>query len=600
MRTTTTLIAATVLAALALGLPSAGAQAQSAGAQVQNPRAPADPADPADPAEPVLTDVNPFAGNRGFTLLSLGDVGLNNLEFEGSVAAFGAASTVRISGPLSPNIDGYPIVHHSAGSPDYSVPLIDGEPVRLLADRFEGAPGSTISITPEDVSGTLDPASPEALASAKLVRTSGLRGEAVADPYGEASVDPFLRLHSAESAMLNLKATDARAATVADIATEQDTIGAYFPGLAEETAAVEACLAGLYALDADAVTELTVTSRGPGSVTVSGAVTDRVNVLNYEDVRGSEVRFDAAGWEPSVRAPLVIRVPAGTTHYQDVTFAGWQAHTGPQQALARNILVDMAAVDSRESGPVTIRNAPFGSVWAPNVDVIAQIDDSALGQWYVGSVDLSQSGEFHHQSFTGSLPCAASSAPWVQPRLETLVRVGGTTTKVLPVAGGDVVDTVTYSGLTPGVEYALRGSIRTAPAGASIGVEATVSFTPAAASGSVDVPFRIERPIAAAHAGRSLVVFEELFAGDLAIASHVDPLDEDQTFAVASVPTVPPVSGEESADLSNAAPSPRAAPKAGLAATGADGRWLWAIGVAVLGAGLAVAGLAVAGRKPRG
>ena len=112
---------------------------------------------PVAQAEP--TTFNPFDANNGFSIVSQGDVSLGNAELEGSVAAFGTIESTK---------DNYAIVHEVAGTPDYTVPTIDGEPVRILADEFVGTGGFDLSNAGAE-SGTR-----EAEAVAKLVDTDNL------------------------------------------------------------------------------------------------------------------------------------------------------------------------------------------------------------------------------------------------------------------------------------------------------------------------------------------------------------------------------------------------------------------------------------------
>src|SRR5699024_9632858 len=64
----------------------------------------------AAPAAP--TTFNPFAVNNGSTIVAQGDATLDNVELEGSVAAFGSIA--------SGDPDGFPVIHHAAGSADYA------------------------------------------------------------------------------------------------------------------------------------------------------------------------------------------------------------------------------------------------------------------------------------------------------------------------------------------------------------------------------------------------------------------------------------------------------------------------------------------------
>lgn len=115
---------------------------------------------PVAQAEPTM--FNPFDANNGFSIVSQGNVSLGNAELEGSVAAFGTIQSTE---------GNYPIRHVSAGMPDYTVPTIDGEPVRILANEFVGTGGFDLSNAGAE-SGTA-----EAEAIAKLVDTSNISAE---------------------------------------------------------------------------------------------------------------------------------------------------------------------------------------------------------------------------------------------------------------------------------------------------------------------------------------------------------------------------------------------------------------------------------------
>jgi hypothetical protein len=115
------------------------------------------------PADAAVQPYDPFTINQGFSFVATGDAALNNNEFEGSGAAFGELSTTS---------QNYPFIHQAAGRPDYTVPTVDGDPVRLLAQRYVGS--GSIDVTDRDDSGTIAPDSPEATAGAKLADLTGM------------------------------------------------------------------------------------------------------------------------------------------------------------------------------------------------------------------------------------------------------------------------------------------------------------------------------------------------------------------------------------------------------------------------------------------
>lgn len=102
-----------------------------------------------------------------------------------------------------------------------------------------------------------------------------------------------------------------------------------------------------------------------------------------------------------------------------------------------------------------------------------------------------------------------------------------------------LVDTVSYSNLTPGTEYILKGILMDKETGESVKVggqevTAETTFKPEEASGAADVTFAFD---ASSLAGHTLVVFEELFQTEASIAEHKDITDEGQTIYIPRIGT---------------------------------------------------------------
>lgn len=107
-------------------------------------------------------------------------------------------------------------------------------------------------------------------------------------------------------------------------------------------------------------------------------------------------------------------------------------------------------------------------------------------------------------------------------------------------AGTDttIIDTVSYAGAEAGKSYTVNGELMLIePDGtaAPLGVTASVSFTAAAESGTVDLTFTFD---ASGLAGRKIVVFETLLTetGQFA-AEHKDPADENQIISLPKILT---------------------------------------------------------------
>ncbi|MBO9627328.1 MAG: VaFE repeat-containing surface-anchored protein [Microbacterium sp.] len=104
--------------------------------------------------------------------------------------------------------------------------------------------------------------------------------------------------------------------------------------------------------------------------------------------------------------------------------------------------------------------------------------------------------------------------------------------------GGTVVDTIAYTGLTPGQQYTVAGELMRKSDGSATGITASTTFTPTAADGAVVVTFVVPT----GYAGQSLVAFETLYTGATAtgtpVAQHKDLADAAQTVAVEKQPVV--------------------------------------------------------------
>ncbi|MFZ3417863.1 collagen-binding domain-containing protein [Arthrobacter sp. 3Tela_A] len=345
---------------------------------------------------------NPFEVNQGFTLYVSGDAVLGNGEMEGSIAVDGRISTA--------NQNGYPLVHQVAGLADYTVPLIDGVPVRILAAEYTGA--GSVDLT----NRSAQPGSPEAGAGVKLVQTANLSGSARG---GGNDGRDFLRVTNTDGGNLDLKPVPFHSGYATDLsllATAEPSVGAYFPNRAAQLSRTSQCLASMY----DPANGLahTVPVKNDNSMVMPGPyATDKPNVLNYSDVAGKTIKGDNAnGYRPTAEAPLVIKVPAGTTEVGRLNFEGWSS-AGAGQALARYIFLDLSEV----TGNVLVDGLEMGAVYAPSASVAFNSNVTHNGQWLTGSFNSAGAGELHHHTFLGELPCAASApvVPTPEPSTTT-------------------------------------------------------------------------------------------------------------------------------------------------------------------------------------
>lgn len=124
----------------------------------------------------------------------------------------------------------------------------------------------------------------------------------------------------------------------------------------------------------------------------------------------------------------------------------------------------------------------------------------------------------------------------IPPEIKTSAADGADGDKEVTADGkASIVDTVKYTGLVPGTEYELQGTLMDAETGEALkdadGKEITTSakFTPQAQDGTQDVTFNFD---ASELGGAKTVVFEKLFVDGTLIGSHEDPTDKDQTVEI--------------------------------------------------------------------
>ena len=124
----------------------------------------------------------------------------------------------------------------------------------------------------------------------------------------------------------------------------------------------------------------------------------------------------------------------------------------------------------------------------------------------------------------------------IPPEIKTSAADGADGDKEVTADGkATIVDTVKYTGLVPGTEYELQGTLMDAETGETLkgadGKEITTSakFTPQAQDGTQDVTFTFD---ASELGGAKTVVFEKLFVDGTLIGSHEDTNDQDQTVEI--------------------------------------------------------------------
>lgn len=138
----------------------------------------------------------------------------------------------------------------------------------------------------------------------------------------------------------------------------------------------------------------------------------------------------------------------------------------------------------------------------------------------------------HHEDLTDE----GQTVEVVPPEIKTSAADGADGDKEVTADGkATIIDTVKYTGLVPGTEYELQGTLMDAETGEALkgadgkDITASAKFTPQAKDGTQDVTFTFD---ASALGGAKTVVFEKLFVDGTLIGSHEDPTDQDQTVEI--------------------------------------------------------------------
>ncbi len=328
----------------------------------------------------TVSSIDPFAAAGGFSVYSRGNAVLDNHEVEGSVAV-GGQLTVRRDG------GGYAILHQAAGTADYSIPTVDGDPTRLLIGSYSTTSG-LVEIRNGGIPGGTD------------ASLEGYLKVADVDPaFGLYERGGWVRYRTAEGDVPAIDATNQRwPGGQSTVYTRTPSVAAYVEAGAQGSYdEVAQCLAALPG-SAEAH-QVTVAENAGDRKVLSELAPDRVNVLRYEDIAGgNRMQFSPGSPTPSASNPLVIQVPAGTTAVDGATF-------DPQGAYSRYVMWDLSQVE----GPVTLgaSGRVDGSVYAPFADLT--VDAAPLdGQILADTLHL-LGGETHAYLFAGVLPCAPAA-----------------------------------------------------------------------------------------------------------------------------------------------------------------------------------------------
>ena len=163
--------------------------------------------------------------------------------------------------------------------------------------------------------------------------------------------------------------------------------------------------------------------------------------------------------------------------------------------------------------------------------VTFRFDGSDLaGRTVVAFEELSRHG--HEYATHADLSDEGQSVAF--PQVTTSARDAADGDKVIDAAPGQrVADTVSYSNVTPGTEYRVRGRLLDAETGKELATAET-TVTPESSEGTVEVAFDVD---GTGLEGRRLVCTEELSRAGKVVATHANLKDEGQTVSLPGIHT---------------------------------------------------------------
>ncbi|MEL7977893.1 DUF5979 domain-containing protein [Isoptericola sp. F-RaC21] len=374
----------------------------------------------APPAAAAEGDVNPFTSAGGFTVYAQRDAFVGNQELEGSLAA--GRDLARTTA------EQWAVIHVAAGTADYTIPTVDGDPTRLLIGRFD--PDTARNVGEVNITSR-GATSPENVGTLKMVDRdlgpyeTSARGESWVRVSQPGSAPPLI------DATAQTYPADAEPPTGSNtsIFTErtggtQDVVAGYVQANQDATTEESAqCLAALADPDGQDAHHVTVAEDDGDRVVLGPLAADRPNVVAYEDVAGASLlQFSPGSATPGQENPLIIRVPAGTTEVEGLRI-------DPQGQYSPYVLWDLSAV----TGEVTVENPGAridGSIYAPFADVT--VDAAPLDGQVIGRDVTLRGGEVHSFLFASTIPCG-------EPRgtFEVSKELDG-------IAAGDLPDGATF------------------------------------------------------------------------------------------------------------------------------------------------------------
>ncbi len=205
-----------------------------------------------------------------------------------------------------------------------------------------------------------------------------------------------------------------------------------------------------------------------------------------------------------------------------------------REYTVRGTLMDKATGEALKIDGKKVRGETKFTPETPDgqIDVVFEFDSTELAGKDVVVFERLYRGDAKLAEHT-DIADAAQTVGFDAPEIATQATDGDDGDKAVVAHGkSKVVDTVSYTGLTPGREYKLVGKLMDKETGEPLTgadgkpVEAQTVFTPDAQAGTAEVVFEFD---SLDLTGTEAVAFEKLYRLDQAIASHEDIDDEGQT-----------------------------------------------------------------------
>ncbi|WP_394551939.1 collagen-binding domain-containing protein [Agromyces sp. MMS24-JH15] len=337
--------------------------------------------------------VNPLSPTGGYTVYARTDAELANHEFEGSIAVGGE---LRITQAAS-----YQFAHVIAGSGAYVLPIVDGDPTRVLIGSYGPDPAtnpgraeiSSLGATQPSQYGDLkivDRAAP----FVSFTRGSWLRYALTSGSDSPPLIDAENQVYPDDSTPPTTADGDGSIFTVETAPDTAAVVRAYVEASADASEdEIDQCFGEITDPGSGVGYPVTILEDAGDRIVLGTLVPDRPNVLEYAAIEGATLLQFSDG-SPGPRNPLVIHVAPGTTSVLPPAI-------DPQGTYSPFVVWDLSEV----TGPVDISTGGRGdgSIYAPHADltVSAQPWD---GQIIANSIVL-EGGEMHTFLFAGSLPC---------------------------------------------------------------------------------------------------------------------------------------------------------------------------------------------------